>query len=218
MDSEFSPEHLGLALHTRLVNGDPTASAEIAEIFLPLVVGRLAHHVAHDPDPHTAQQAAIDALVSYIQRPEQYNPNSLGLLAFLVMSAIGDQRNAADSARRRANHELEWGSGVAKGQGSPEYETEHADESDFVARIIENESNIFAWLADRIPSVTDRSVVELMLEGVRRTEAYAIVLDITQLPLPEQVRLVKQHKDRLKARLRRSMDPETIRAEARAHD
>ncbi len=205
-------------LHARLIAGDRTASAAISEIFLPLLLKRLEGFEVDPGDRHVVEQAAIDALVSYLGRPQQYDPGELDLLGYLVMSAKGDARNAYDSARRRARREVDWQQGVANGAGDSEYEAEYRDENDFVAALIENESNVYVWLAERLTSATDYAMVELMLEGVHRTEQYAIVLGITHLPAAEQARTVKQNKDRIKARLRRSLDPEAIRAEARGND
>ncbi len=218
VDPEFSLRNLGLALHTRLINGDRTASAEIAEIFLPHLLQELAHAIERDPDPHTAQQAAIDALWNYLQRPEQYDPTKLSLLSYLVMSAYGDKRNAEDSARRYRRHYADWQSDVADWKGASEYEAEYRDDHDFVEEILRRDSNVYATVAARLPSPTDQYMVELMLESVHRTETYALVLGITHLPAEEQARLVKQHKDRIKVRLRRTVDPEEFRAEARAND
>jgi len=219
VEQEFSPDHLGSTLHLRLSNGDPTASAEIAEIFLPLLNKRMAFHVRSEPDPQLAEQAVIDALMSYLERPAQYNPTkTLDLLGYLVMSAKGDLANARDSERRRATHHIEPARGVANSSDGSEHETEYADDTDFVTEILHRNSETYAWLGEQLQLSSDLDVVELMLEGVHRTEPYAIVLELTHMPYPEQALMVKQHKDRIKARLRRKLDPERIRAGARGDD
>lgn len=219
MDPETSPVHLGSTLHARLSNGDPTASAELAEIFLPLLRQRMAFLIQHEPDPQLAEQAVIDALMSYLERPAQYDPGkNLGLLGYLFMSAKGDLANARDAEKRRNQHRANPPRDVANLGDDSEHETEYADDTDFVTEILHRHSNVYVWLGEQMESSTDLSVVELMLEGVHRTEPYAIVLEITHMLYPEQARVVKQHKDRIKARLRRNLDPERIRAEARGHD
>jgi hypothetical protein len=218
VDPEFSPVTLGSVLHARLVDGDSTAAAAIAEIFLPLVLKRLAHYIAHDDDPHLAQQATLDAIWNYLENPGSYKPGKLDLLGYLVMSAKGDRLNSLDSVRRRAQHEVTAQPRVANWDGDSEYEAEYADTADFVAAIVENESSVYGWLAERLTSQEDLCMVELMLEGVHRTETYAIVLGITEMSPAEKARVVKQNKDRIKARLRRTLDPDKIRAEARGDD
>lgn len=219
MDPDISPIHLGSTLHARLSSGDPTASAEIAEIFLPLLCKQMAFHIQHEPDPQLAEQAVVDALMNYLERPAQYNPTlNPDLLKYLCMSAKGDLANARDSEKRRAKHYAEPPRDVANSGDVSERETEYADDTDFVTEILHRDSEVYVWIREQTQSSTDLHVVELMLEGVHRTEPYAIVLEITHMPYPEQARLVKQHKDRIKARLRRNLDSERIRAEARGHD
>jgi hypothetical protein len=50
----------------------------------------------------------------------------------------------------------------------------------------------------------DQALLRLMAEGERVTGKFAIVLGVTDLPIADQRRIVKQHKDRLKAQLKRA--------------
>ena len=115
-------------------------------------------------------------------------------------------------------HFPDWQKDVAHWDGASEYEPEYRDDYDFVEEILRRDSNVYATVAACLPSPTDQYMVELMLEGVHRTETYALVLGIANLPAEEQARHVKQNKDRIKVRLRRTLDPEEFRAEARAND
>ena len=49
----------------------------------------------------------------------------------------------------------------------------------------------------------DRSLLPLVLDGVRETSAYAELMEIGHLPIAEQRRQVKQAKDRINVRLTR---------------
>ncbi len=51
----------------------------------------------------------------------------------------------------------------------------------------------------------DNALLQLMAQGEIKTSKFAAVLGIQTLPSSEQRRIVKQHKDRLKARLKRRM-------------
>ena len=213
------PDVLGSSLHLRLVAGDPIASAEISEIYLHLLKIEMAYSIQHEPDPHLAEQAIVDALYSYISRPEQYDPTrNPSLLAYLRMSARGDLANARDSAARRARREIDSRGYVADSDDDSEMELEYADDSDVELLVITADSDVYRLIDSLFESPQDRSMVQLLLEGVRPTEPYAIVLGITHAPPQEQARLVKQHKDRIKAQLRRNLDPERIRAEVRGND
>ncbi len=219
MDSDKAPDELGSSLHLRLMAGDPTASAEIAEIYFHLLQVEMSYNIQHEADPHLAEQAIIDALTSYLSRPEQYDPSrNLSLLAYLKMSAGGDLANARDSAARRARREIDPHGFVANSDHDSEQELEYADDTDVELLVTTEDSDVFRLIDSLFESPQDRIMVELMMEGVRSTEPYAIVLEITQAPPQEQARIVKQHKDRIKARLRRNLDPERIRAEARGDD
>ena len=52
---------------------------------------------------------------------------------------------------------------------------------------------------------TDCRALELILRGERQTAAFVEVYGLDHLPKDEQRRLVKQHKDRLKALLKRAV-------------
>ncbi len=57
---------------------------------------------------------------------------------------------------------------------------------------------MFAVVTDPV----DRRLVELMMDRVRETEAYAEVLGRQHLAAEDQAKIVKRHKDRLKKLLR----------------
>jgi len=59
----------------------------------------------------------------------------------------------------------------------------------------------------------DVLMAEMILDNVRATAEYAQVLGITDQPLAEQEHQVKQHKDRVKAYLKRHLDPAEFRDE-----
>ena len=60
-------------------------------------------------------------------------------------------------------------------------------------------------LSEIITDPQDFQVLVLMLEGVRETSAFAVVLGITDRPLTDQTKLVKQCKDRIKKAVQRKM-------------
>jgi hypothetical protein len=55
-----------------------------------------------------------------------------------------------------------------------------------------------------LESDVDRQILSLRLDGVRSTKAYAEVLGIAELPIEQQRRIVKQHKDRIDKIIRRA--------------
>jgi hypothetical protein len=187
------------------MDGNVTAPAEIAETFLPRVVYELEKRFPDLYDPHLVEMAADDALLNYLQHPQQYDPIQLPLDRYLIMSARGDLLNLF--------HKSQYPGFPKKTQfveldaPAREYKTEVKDES----LGVEEQAFILAspvWplLEQLLPDVTDREIALLMLEGVRVTNEYALTLGISHLPKADQETEVKRHKDRIKKTLQRHID------------
>jgi RNA polymerase sigma-70 factor, ECF subfamily len=184
-------------IHERLLAEDVTAPAELAEILLEPLLQRLAQKYPQLPDPDLLYDAVTDALMSYIKRPAQFNPAKRTLIGFLVMAAEGDLRNALAKVKRRRQKEIPLkdvelkvaagNSKIEAGNSSTEPEREKLRQA--LPMIFEDPK--------------DLAMVELMMSGERTTEAFAEVLKLQHLPLEQQRREVKRHKDRLKKRLER---------------
>jgi hypothetical protein len=56
---------------------------------------------------------------------------------------------------------------------------------------------IYRKLDEALSNPQDREAVRLMMDGVRRTEDYARIYGISDLPVKDQRKKVKLHKDRL---------------------
>jgi RNA polymerase sigma-70 factor, ECF subfamily len=184
-------------IHERLLAGDVTAPAELAETLLEPLLNRLTKKYPQLPDPDLLPEAVIDSLMSYIKRPVQFDPDKRSLLGFLSMAAEGDLLNALAKDKRRRQKEtsledveLEVVGGNYRLEGTI---TETDPEKNPVLQIL---PRIFG-------DPKDLHAVELMLAGERTTEAFAKVLELQHLPLDQQRREVKRHKDRLKKRLKR---------------
>lgn len=204
---------LGETLHQKLVDGDPTAPAQIAAVFLPVVVKALLRNYPGLHDPHLIDTAADEAIMNYLGRPSQYDPRKLSLRGFLFMSARRDLLNALreqqipglprqkdpDSPKKIQVVELDaldW-----------EQETEVDDSSLSIEEQVEIlTSPILPKLEALFSSAADREILTLMLDGVRDTSEFSAVLDITELPIPAQEAEVKRHKDRIKKRIQRHID------------
>lgn len=190
-----------LSIHQRLLEGDPVAAAEIAELLLPLLVPHLKQKFASIDDPHLVEDASHQALMGYILNPNRYDPTKSNLLTYIRLVAYRDLLNLVNSEKRHRNV-ISIGEYVADDAQQSEYTIEIADEyeleADVIARVI-TDQRLRSW----IPDETDLRVIFLMMENVRETEAYVVLLGLTHLPVSEQEKIVKQHKDRLKKLLRR---------------
>lgn len=194
--------HLSTALHHRLVDGDPVASAEIAERLLPPLIKYLCARYPAGGDSHLAESAAIDALVNYLERPVQYDPNKLSLLSYLRMAAWRDLLNEIER-EDRSSGASQLGHFVELDALSAEQEIEDPSIPSIETLVAHNTSPAWEQLAEILPDPVDYECVLLMMENVRSTYEFAIVLGITDLSPDEQAREVKRHKDRLKKRVQR---------------
>lgn len=205
MSEETNFKLIGNALHQRLVNGDVTASAEIAEMFLPSMVTHLKVNYPELKDLHLIDTAAEDAIINYLNRPRQYNPDKANLLTYLCISARGDLLNLLQKAKKHSDH-LQLAEDVEFDEVDSEYKVVIRDGTDLEEQVFARLSPVWGWLKEFLPDPVDRQMVELIMDGVRETSAYADTLGVSHLDADEQVSIVKRHKDRLKKMLQRHIN------------
>jgi hypothetical protein len=198
-------KRIGEILHQRLVDGDVTATAEIAEVFMPLITARLKRRYRDLDDLHLVDTAVEDALLSYFDRPQQYDPAKLHLLGYLRMSANGDLLNLLEQ-RKRDSRQLGLAEVVELDSLDTEHGVEIQGELDLETLVLNRNSPIWQRLSELLPDSIDQEIVLLMMDGVRETNVYADVLSISDYPTEEQAIIVKRHKDRVKKKLQRNLE------------
>ncbi len=184
-------------VHDRLLQGDPTASADCAGAVIGPLTKRLERRFPELRASDVLVDAVTDAVFSYLRRPGQYDPTRRGLLGFLAMAAEGDLKNALAKLHRRKKMEvplddvdLDAAAGNRMvGPGDPAGEVD----------LDEIRTGVSALFDDP----RDRQLADLVLEGERSIEPFARILRLEGLPIDEQRREVKRHKDRIKKRLER---------------
>jgi hypothetical protein len=193
-------------LHQQLVDGVPTAPDDFATTFLdPLIAWLTTRNPAIDPQ--FVNDAAERAIVAVIKNPGSYDPARRDLEPYLHMSAQADLRTllAREKKHRQGRRSLE---AVELFQKAGNYTGREDDPS--LGLLIEEE--VLELEAEVPESVRqgltqqEAQVLDLMLRGEFRTAAFAEVLGILDRPPKEQRRLVKQVKDRLKARIKRGRE------------
>jgi hypothetical protein len=183
------------ALHAAVARGDSTASAKVVQLLIGPLIERLQYKWPRT-DTRDLEEQAADSLLNYLRAPQRYNPERASLLHYLVLDAHRDLINAYNKPRRLEEIPNE---GVAL---SPVPRNNETDE--FVAFSDEaGDQRIEALLDEAFPNEADRSVVELIRNGVRRNAPYAAALGFSHLPIEEQNQEVKRVKDRIKKKLRR---------------
>lgn len=191
----------GRALHARLLQRDPTATADLAVIYLESLCDWLARAFRH-VDCDLLETVATDLILALAVKPEQYDPDRLDLAAYLRMAARGDVSNALQREGRRAARLVSLEAVELSPWARNNLVEGPADPADLVAEAEAIDPETIASIRPHFDD-TEWEVVQLMLEGERRTAVYVPILGLGHLSTAEQERIVKQTKDRLGKRLRR---------------
>jgi hypothetical protein len=208
-------------LHERLVSGDPSPLGDMAKMVLEPLTQQLRQKFPGSSfpqvDDHLLMEKAADALLEYGAAPSQANATSgAGVLGFLTLRATSRVKNALRRERARQRTEGRYAHGLGpRVRGEPnnpvelrlvhgEY-AEEPPEARVPAPVAKDVTEVLEG-QDRRENVLqgvgielDRLILQMMLDGIRSTAAYAGVLGIAELPVEEQRRIVKRHKDRIKA-------------------
>jgi RNA polymerase sigma-70 factor (ECF subfamily) len=201
--ADIAESHL-LAIHTRLLDQDPTAAAVLVDLLSDPLCDKLKRHRKARRFRHLISDAVEDALVSYIKRPEQYQPAKRGLWGYLAMAATGDLLNAIEMERRTLLREkpvadVEHGVGRRNRFVVSAASKSDAEGPEYRARVEELRTAAHGEFTDP----RDREVAELMIGGISDMAIFAAVLGIEQLPVRQQRVQVKRCKDRVSKRLQR---------------
>ncbi len=206
METGASERHVGAgrdrdrALHERLLRRDPTAPSELAERCLAPLVDALRRSFVSSVDQVMLEDAAIEMILKLGERPEKYDPERGSLASYLRMAARRDVLNDLESERRRNRHlaPLEDVELRSSARNLPWASTR--DPAEALVDKLGHER--VGRLREQFEG-SELEMVDLLVDGERRTEVYADVLGLRDLPWEEQVREVKRAKDRLKKRMKR---------------
>ena len=191
---EFAEE-----IHQRLLAKDPRAPSELAVNYLEILVERLrrATNLSGITDENLLYDAAIDAILNYAEKPSRFDPNKSKLMTYLVMSAKGDLKNLLAKEKRRKKSESKV---VEQITLSLKYSLEN---DNLLSTDNDSSLGLMKQVLEEFSDPCDRQLLDLILDGERKTSAYAEILGIQDYNEIEQRRIVKRHKDRIKARLKR---------------
>ena len=191
-------------IYRRLLANEPDAPSDLFALFLDPLVGALQSAFPSLPDPYLVQDVVTDSLFTLAQRPMRYAPEKASLWSYLYTDAKGDLLNAIERERKRwkdatfdiVEHDVhDQGTNV-------EAEVLNALVPDGLPAGTTLEE-VLAMVQATMSDPQDRELLELMLDGERKSEAFSEVLGIGHMTPLEQRRIIKQRKDRIDARLRR---------------
>lgn len=198
----------GRALHISYMAGDPTASAEMFLRYYDLLKEHLREYIArknlflqNGEIDEVADNAALQAIETYLRKPETYDPDLKTFGGYLKMSAQGDFLNLFQrELRREAGND----SGVVRFDFESWNNLLHED-TDLVEEIEDASaaSELRAFAQSCAHNDEDRTVLALMLQFEKNSGIFAQALGITHLPEKDQRAQVNKIKDRLSKRLKR---------------
>jgi RNA polymerase sigma-70 factor (ECF subfamily) len=206
MAAQFPSPEEACAVYGRLLRRDPTAPSDLAVAFLECLSSWLTARSRNQSVPEDLiHEAAEDAILSLIRNPSSFRAETGDLVAYLKMSAQGDLLNRL---RREAKHR--------QGRTS----LERVEQSDQAGKYLGREADPslpmqveehLSRTGDPLPNSVRRGltdaearVLDLMMQGERKTSVYAQAYGIAGMESEAQRRMVKQVKDKLKKRLDRA--------------
>lgn len=205
--SGWPSDEIATQIYDRLCQDDPVASSDLAEAYLTPLAEWLRRTNSR-VDAQFCDEAAGDAIIALIKNPRSYDPARLRLTAFLRMSATGDLRNILAKERRHQSHRADltlvelFGADRNQEAGTAQEQAQDAVDGP----VQDDRDMLMAMATGVVETFTpgERQTLELLIEGERRTQEFARVLDVSHLPQSEQRREVKRVKDRIKKRLQRA--------------
>src|SRR5437899_4812 len=105
MDAPDWPDQETVLALVRRLTDDPAAPAEFAAAVYPRLLRDL-QTMHPTEDPGRIADVVGDLVLTFVQQPQQYDPDRSSLRAYLRMAADGDLRNAQARERRRRAHEI----------------------------------------------------------------------------------------------------------------
>lgn len=174
-----------IALHQRILAGDPVAPTDLFAQFVDPMMSALQHDLRCDAE--NARDSSIDALFDYLRSPATYSPDRGRLGTFLTQIA---KHKAIDRIRARsaeARREQEFSSLVEVRESAPNEKMERSVEA----------QKLWQKIEQVVEDVRDRLALALILDGERSTDALADTLGVKADTPLERQRAVKRHRDRL---------------------
>jgi RNA polymerase sigma-70 factor (ECF subfamily) len=174
-----------LALHERVLAGDPVAPVDVFQGLMDPLANALTRDLPCTEDE--AYDSGVDAILAYLEEPGRYDRNRGRLSTYLMDIA---KKRAIDRLRSRtasAQRDERFTAAVELHRSNPKEKMEAEVEA----------HELWQQVEEAVPNERDRRVLKLILAGERSAAALAEALGLTGLSALEQRREVKQHRDRL---------------------
>jgi len=187
----FPTQAEALSLHERALQRDPVVSVDVFQAFMGPLQGILNRKRGCTRED--ARDSAIDAVISYLDHPERYDPQRAPLSTYLTQAAKNQLMDRQRSAGARTRREQEFATDFELQARSPK----EAMEISMEAR------HALEQLEQLHFSEEERVFLGLILQGERSTRRLAEALGLGSLSELDLRREVKRRRDRLMKRLER---------------
>jgi DNA-directed RNA polymerase specialized sigma24 family protein len=144
-------------------------------------------------DPHAVTTAVGVAILAFLKRPDAYDPGRKSLPAYLRLIAHRKLLNVLEAEGRHHRGRIPW---------EPVEDSAPARNEDVEGGTLADHPGLRAVIESL--SEADRVVLDLHLDGERRTAVFAAAMGIADRPAAEQAAEVKRVKDKITARLKRA--------------
>lgn len=201
-------------LHARILEKDVTAHVELAELLLPILTKKLSKVFPNVYDKDFIDIAVTDALLNYFDDPSKYLSEKRSLTGYLLMSAKGDLLNQLkgrkiDHATLQLLEDVELDDSFTEENIGIVLKDDVLVENEIIQRL----SPVWPKIEELFPDLIDQEIAKLIIEDVRETEPFALILGISHLSMEEQRAIVKRHKDKVKKKILRNFDPKELRGD-----
>jgi RNA polymerase sigma-70 factor (ECF subfamily) len=195
-----------LEIHHLIISGDDLAFARFCDAYYEPIYKKVSGYNKgiHAQDETLVADVVTDVFLKYFREPGRYDPAKLGLERFLIMDAEGDLKNEWEK-RKRINKNLLRSVELQITNGNSTL-AENKLLSPFQVLVDKEAAEYLEKkLYEVFQAETDIEMAHLMLSGERKSEEYARILRIDGLPVEEQRREVKKHKDRIEKVMQRKL-------------
>lgn len=188
------------ALHQRISEGDSLALSQLYNDEGEEVVRvlKIKFNKVAQRDVGMILDAVNQAFLSYVQKPEAFNPELKSLKQYLVMAAEGDLLNIMDREKKHDQNrknisfdvelEEDFWNNIVRNEVNPENELVQHEVINKIERLLQ----------EHFSNETDVEMAKMILRNDKKTDEFSKLLNIEHLSPEEQAAEVKRHKDRIK--------------------
>jgi|SRR5579885_2642352 len=197
MDNSFQSR--ALALHQRLLSGDPRAPSEIFELFEHHLASVVRSSVPKLIDPGDVNAAVADALLRYFKAPSDYDPTKSTLLTWLCNHARYNALSQLRDHGRRQGRLNKVGEAVRIGLLGRD--NAHDGEDAFL-NALEVKQIMTQYGADIAIDPGDQEVFLLIAAGTKDEAMFVEVLGLSGSPSENRAE-IRRRRDLIRKRLER---------------